>query len=717
MAENRDLLQAILDELKSSRRRGAQGTDKRTPGTGGQSTAGIDSGALAEKHAKEMEKLNETLKQAEKSYTSLEGISREYAQTRAQVNIALVEERQELERLVVQQREALEAENLSIEHKESLSAALKTATEDLEKFKESQHEAAQAAEAATSAEENLAKEVSRLGQSVAGTGLQAGGFGDTMNNLSKKFKDVGATGGDMSTAITSGLKSFGKSALLKPLDMMVNSTKDLFKAQDAAISSFRRATGAGKEYNTEITSLERATYDAGVTAAQAGKTYQALYTGMSSFTQLNKSERQQISKTTALLETQGVSAGTTAKIMDQMTRSLGKSGGDANDVMLRLAGAADSLGVPMSQMADDFAASFGELAKYGDDAIGVFEGLAKQAKATGMEVGTLMKIAGQFDTFESAGQAVGKLNAILGGPYLNSIDMLNASEEERIELMRKTVDASGLQWEAMNRFEKQAIAKAMGVSVDEASRLMQMSTAEMELQAMQQEQLEERARNSQEMMEMLKNSFQALAMDLRPFFEESIIPWIEGFARMAKGFGEFMHKLGQFVKVGLLAAGIAALIAAPFTAGMSLGVFASIVGGAGLVGGAAAFAMGGPETRGTGGGAAEEEAVDLEGFSLGGTVYGRNRRSRAVRINEGGAGETAILPVGTYVATANDTTKMIQGMAQLSAKTEETNSLLRSILENNGSGKKVQLVLDNGKEFSTTVVRQGLGGDVVSPFS
>ena len=714
MAENRDLLQAILDELKSSRRRGGQETTQRTPGTGGQATAGLSSEALAEKHAKEMEKLNETLKQAEKSYTNLEGISREYAQTRAQVNIALVEERQELERLVVQQREALEAENLSAETKERLSAALKSATEDLDKFKESQLEAAQAAEAATSAEENLAKEVSRLGQSVAGTGLQAGGFGDTMNNLSKKFKDVGATGGDMSTAITSGLKSFGKSALLKPLDMMVNSTIDLFKAQDAAISSFRRATGAGKEYNTEITSLERATYDAGVTAAQAGKTYQALYTGMSSFTQLNKSERQQISKTTALLETQGVSAGTTAKIMDQMTRSLGKSGGDANDVMLRLAGAADSLGVPMSQMADDFAASFGELAKYGDDAIGVFEGLAKQAKATGMEVGTLMKIAGQFDTFESAGQAVGKLNAILGGPYLNSIDMLNASEEERIELMRKTVDASGLQWEAMNRFEKQAIAKAMGVSVDEASRLMQMSTAEMELQAMQQEQLEERARNSQEMMEMLKNSFQALAMDLRPFFEETIIPWIEGFARMAKGFGEFMHKLGQFIKVGLMAAGIAALIAAPFTGGASILAYSAL---AGVVGGGIAFAMGGPETRGTGGGAAEEEAVDLEGFSLGGTVYGRNSKSRAVRINEGGAGETAILPVGTYVATANDTTKMIQGMAQLSAKTEETNSLLRSILENNGSGKKVQLVLDNGKEFSTTVVRQGLGGDVVSPFS
>ena len=60
---------------------------------------------------------------------------------------------------------------------------------------------------------------------------------------------------------------------------------------------------------------------------------------------------------------------------------------------------------------------------------------------------------------------------------------------------------------------------------------------------------------------------------------------------------------------------------------------------------------------------------------------------------------------------------MITGMAHLAAKTDETNRLLRSIVESAGTkGNKVQLVLDNGREFSTTVVRQGLSGDIVTPF-
>ena len=715
------LLQAILTELK-------KGSGNTPPRRTGRSAAATPAGtnpedfekagaALAKEQAAEMNKLAEALEKAEKGYTKLEGISSKYAKAQVEQAMALADRTHAIENEMLAQEksnarlaEAVEAGEASAETLAAGEAALRAYKEELAEVGE---EAAGLGEK-LGAEKGLASEVSRLGQDMAGTGLKAGGFGDKMNNLSKKFANVSATSGDMKGAVVSGLKSFGKSALLKPLDMLVNNTIGLAKAQDAAISAFRRGTGAGKEYNTQITALERATYDSGVTAADAGKTYQALFTSMSSFTQLNKAEQQQISKTTALLETQGVSAGTSAKIMDQMTRSLGKSAGDSNDIMLRLAGSAKSLGVPMGKLADDFAASFGELAKYGDGAIDVFEGLAVQAKKTGLEVGDLMKIAGQFDTFESAATSVGKLNAIMGGPYLNSIDMLNASEEERIELLRQTVTASGMQFDAMNRFEKQAMASAMGVSVDEASRIMKMSTAEMELEAMKAEELEEQARNSQQMMEMLKNSFQALALDIRPFFEETIIPMIEGFAGMAKGFGEFLNKLGQFVKVGLLAAGIAALIAAPFTGGASIAMYAAI---AGIAAGGIAYAAGGPQTKGTAGKKEKEEELDLEGFHKGGTVFGLNSKSRAININEGGAGETAILPVGSYVATARDTTQMITGMAHLAAKTDETNRLLRSIVESAGTkGNKVQLVLDNGREFSTTVVRQGLSGDIVTPF-
>ena len=103
----------------------------------------------------------------------------------------------------------------------------------------------------------------------------------------------------------------------------------------------------------------------------------------------------------------------------------------------------------------------------------MFEGLQKQAKVTGLSVDQLLGLVGEkFDTFEGAGQAVGKLNAILGGPYLNSIDMLNSTEEQRLEMIKAAIDASGVQFDQLNRFEQKAFASALGTDVDTLRRSM-----------------------------------------------------------------------------------------------------------------------------------------------------------------------------------------------------------------------------------------------------
>ena len=716
MATQEQLLQAILTELKAGRATGGP-KPPSVPGPTDEGDYGPARAEVEKDRVKTLRELNEELDKSNKKHSVLsEGISRKY-------NAAMIEQSKLMtERSAQIKQEIIDQEELIASMDDATEAAKRLAKEGLAGLKDQLDEVAEQGEQAKKAigaGQGLASEVSRLGQSLLGVGDKAGSFSEKMGNWGKKIGEVGAESGDAFGDMVNGVKDMGKATLLKPIKIMVDSTLGLIVAQDAAISAFRRGTGAGKEYNLEITALERSTYDAGISAADAGKTYQTLYTSMSSFTQLNKGEQRQIAKTTALLETQGVATGTSAKIMDQMTRSLGKSAGESNDIMLRLAGSAKSLGVPMGKMADDFAASFGELAKYGDGAIDVFEGLAVQAKKTGLEVGDLMKIAGQFDTFESAATSVGKLNAIMGGPYLNSIDMLNASEEERIELLRNTVQASGMQFDAMNRFEKQAMASAMGVSVDEASRIMKMSTAEMELQAMKQEELEENARNSQEMMEMLKNAFQALALDIRPFFEETIIPMIEGFAGMAKGFGEFLNKLGQFVKVGLLAAGIAALIAAPFTGGASIAMYAAI---AGLAAGGIAYAAGGPKTRGTADKKEKEEVLDLEGLASGGTVRQRmGYASRPVEMNERGK-ETAILPVGTYVANAKDTQDTRDGLVNLLKETRHTNQILWDLLQVTRAQDLGATALDAARRAifepgaAKKIVKKGLQSDVVTPF-
>ena len=95
-----------------------------------------------------------------------------------------------------------------------------------------------------------------------------------------------------------------------------------------------------------------------------------------------------------------------------------------------------------------------------------------QSKATGISIGGLIGITSQYDTFESAASAAQGLNAVLGGPYLNSIELLMATEDERIDILRETMKMSGASWDSLNRFERQAIASAAGISdMNEASRL------------------------------------------------------------------------------------------------------------------------------------------------------------------------------------------------------------------------------------------------------
>tara|TARA_R110002020_G_scaffold47320_6_gene134707 strand:- start:2226 stop:4490 length:2265 start_codon:yes stop_codon:yes gene_type:complete len=578
-----------------------------------------------------------------------------------------------------------------------------------------------------SAEKGLTTELNRLGQSVLGLGVKSGGLVDKLSSLGKKFGEAKASGVNMGGAF----KKVGKAMLLdlalKAVDVLVQSTFALIGAQDQAISSFRKATGAGKEYNLEITALERQTFIAGVTAADAGKAYTELYTSFSAFTSLSGQERNKLGKTTVLLEKLGVSVSTQGKIMDQMTRSLGMSADQTNATLLRLAGTAKSIGVPMGKLAQDFAGAFTELSKYGDNAIDVFEGLAQQSKKTGIEVGKLLGFAKQFDTFEGAAKSVGKLNAILGGPYLNSIDMLNASEEERIDLLRQTVDAAGIQFDAMNRFEKQAIASAMGMSVEDASRIMNMSTAEMELQALEQEQLAEQARETQTIMDQLKSALMGMAVDFRPFMETVVMPLVKILGDFGTWVGDAESGLGRFVKVGLTAAGIAALIAAPFTGGTSLLMLAAIAGiGAGAVAaaGAGTTSAGAVEAGATGN-------ASLEGFAAGGRVFGSHRpksfapggrvfESNAktpgvpIQMNEFGE-ESAIVPVGTYVANAHDTRQMITATEENTKTGHETNRLLAEILASSGGTTTLQI--DDGQQFSATVLKKGLSGDVVTPFA
>jgi hypothetical protein len=203
----------------------------------------------------------------------------------------------------------------------------------------------------------------------------------------------------------------------------------------------------------------------------------------------------QLTVSAAKMERLGVSASVTGKNYNELNKSLRMSATEAMQTNEQLAQAAIGAGIAPQKMLEEFASSMPKLAVYGKEAVNVYTSLQKQAKALGMEMGSLTNIVGdQFDTFEGSARAAGKLNAVLGGNYLNSVDMLNASEEERVMMIKQSLEQSGKSFDSLDKYQKKALAATLNITdMNEASKFFGTSTTdvtkEMDKQAVSQDKL------------------------------------------------------------------------------------------------------------------------------------------------------------------------------------------------------------------------------------
>jgi hypothetical protein len=61
-------------------------------------------------------------------------------------------------------------------------------------------------------------------------------------------------------------------------------------------------------------------------------------------------------------------------------------------------------------------------------------------KVTGMSMESILSITNKFDTFEGAAEMAGKLNAALGGNFVNAMDLMMATNPaERFEMIREMI--------------------------------------------------------------------------------------------------------------------------------------------------------------------------------------------------------------------------------------------------------------------------------------
>ena len=337
---------------------------------------------------------------------------------------------------------------------------------------------------------------------------------DNMAGVIKKFQMLDGN-------ITGLLKKAGPQMAMEFATAMAHLAVDLGNAENA----FMKATGANEDFARSITD----TYEEGrkftATAEDMVGSTTSLFNTFSDFTFQGKETRDTLIETGAVLEKLGISNESFAQGIQVATKGLGMSADEAGQAMLDLSGFAEELGVSPERLSKQFLDASDSLQKLGSNGDKAFRDLAAAAKVTGMEVNKILNLVNRFDTFEGAARQAGKLNAALGGNFVNAMDlMMETDPTARFEMIRDAILDSGESFDTMSYYQKNFYKDALGLesvgdlalmlsgnleSVSEESKMM---TADFEEQA-------EKAKKVASFQEQLNAVFQQMIPILTPLID------------------------------------------------------------------------------------------------------------------------------------------------------------------------------------------------------
>lgn len=309
------------------------------------------------------------------------------------------------------------------------------------------------------------------------------------------------------------------------LSSFINATIGAALAADKAEVAFRRTSGASKALARTMTDSYKATREMGVTMEQAGQTISSLHSKFTDFTMVTKRAATEIQNTGNLMQRLGVSSDSYATALQIGNKVLGQTGEQAASTTLELTSLAANIGVAPAQMINDFGAARDSVAKLGADGVRAFKDLARVSKITGLEVTKLLAITDKFDTFEGAATQAGKLNAALGGNFVNAMDLMTATDPvERFEMIRGAIEEAGLSFDTMSYYQKKFYADSLGLdSVGDLANMMSgdMSALgnEMNMTSADYAEQADRAREMQDVMEKLKTLMRSLIPVFTPLID------------------------------------------------------------------------------------------------------------------------------------------------------------------------------------------------------
>jgi hypothetical protein len=387
------------------------------------------------------------------------------------------------------------------------------------------------------AKDNLMDSFSKMGQKLpelaAGATEGAAGLGAVGPAAMSAGAAIGALGAALFVVLPLLI------ALAVAIGVTVKIAQFALELENSA-RQLTKVTGLSKDFSSAMLENADSLREFGASSEDINAAVISLNATFTDFSMLNMDSAAKVKDTTVVLGKLGMSADDAAKGFQALTKGMGQTPKQAADTMLELDAVARDLGVSTSKMGADFASASSQLQKLsGPEQIRAFKQLAVVSKATGIEVSRLLAITEKFDTFEGAATAAGKLNAALGGNFVNAMELVTATNPaERFGMIRDSILDAGLSFDEMSYYQKKFFAEAAGMQ-DVGELALAMSGdfgavgAEIGKTQADYEAASERAKEFQSVQEQLKNTMQSLIPVVKP---------------LIKYIGEITLEFSEFVK-------------------------------------------------------------------------------------------------------------------------------------------------------------------------
>ena len=245
---------------------------------------------------------------------------------------------------------------------------------------------------------------------------------------------------------------------------LVGGLVDYAKELDQTSVQLARTTGFG---NALTGAFNKAHMEIGAFAgsmAELGEAMGALSTEFMRFNALSENQQASLAAQGVQFQKLGVSAAQFAQTQEALSFAFGITDQALQEATTSMDKFAMSTGQPITRVLEDLTSLAPELARFGSMGARVFRNLSRQARQLGLTTQAAFDITELFDTFEGAANAAGRLNAQLG-LQVNSVELMTANSDERLELLRQEFAIQGKSFELMGKREKQMVADILGTDV------------------------------------------------------------------------------------------------------------------------------------------------------------------------------------------------------------------------------------------------------------